>query len=97
MPKDSSPFTCPGCGAKYRLVKIEAPIAVVPDCEVACRSCGSPLPGREGEFFLKYFLVERPRGAKRRTASAPIVAMPPVVVPPVAVPPVAVPPVAQLS
>jgi len=27
-------------------------------------SCGAPLPGREGPFILKYFLVEHP---KRRT------------------------------
>ena len=56
---DLPSFTCPNCGAKYRLVKVEAPISAVPDCEVPCRSCGSALHGRDGDFFLKYFLVER--------------------------------------
>ena len=79
MPKDlpklqPSPFTCPHCGAKYRLVKIEAPITAVPDREITCRNCDDPLPGREGEFFLKYFLVERPRSGKRSTIIEPVFA-----------------------
>jgi hypothetical protein len=95
--KDQPTFTCPSCGAKYRLVRIEAPIEVVPDCEIDCRSCGGPLKGRDGEFFLKYFLVERSKGAKRRATKA-VPAMPGVDVPPVADPAVAqLSSVAQLS
>jgi hypothetical protein len=30
-----------------------------------CICCGGPLDGREGEFPLKYFLVERPGERKR--------------------------------
>jgi hypothetical protein len=82
--KDQPKFTCPNCGAKYCLVKVEAPIALVPDCEVACRSCGGPLNGRDGDFFLKYFLVERSKGGQRRAPAAAILAVPPVEVPPVA-------------
>ncbi len=82
--KNQPVFSCPSCGAKYHLIKIEAPIAVVPDCEVACRSCGGPLNGRDGDFFLKYFLVERSKGGKRRATPAAILAVPPVEVPPVA-------------
>ncbi len=71
MPKQPpASFLCPNCGAKYRLIKIEAPIAAVPDLEISCRSCGEPLQGREGDFFLKYFLVERPKG-KRNTKIGP--------------------------
>jgi DNA-directed RNA polymerase subunit RPC12/RpoP len=60
MPK-SSPvrFDCPNCGAKYKLVKVEAD--PTRDREIACRSCGGPLDGWEGVFALKYFMVERPR------------------------------------
>ena len=82
--KNQPVFSCPSCGAKYHLIKIEAPIAVVPDCEVACRSCGGPLNGRDGDFFLKYFLIERSKGGKRRATPAAILAVPPVEVPPVA-------------
>jgi hypothetical protein len=31
-----------------------------PTKPIACISCGGPLAAREGEFFLKYFLIERP-------------------------------------
>jgi hypothetical protein len=81
---DLPSFTCPNCGAKYRLVKVEAPISVVPDCEVPCRGCGGPLNGRDGDFFLKYFLVERSKSGKRRAPAAAILAVPTVDVPPVA-------------
>jgi len=26
------------------------------DCEITCLACGGPLPSREGQFVLKYFL-----------------------------------------
>jgi hypothetical protein len=86
--KDQPIFACPSCAAKYRLVRIEAPIELVPDCEIACRNCGGPLKGRDGEFFLKYFMVERSRAANRRPTKA-VPAMPGVEVPPVAEPSVA--------
>jgi hypothetical protein len=28
------------------------------DREPSCLTCGAPLPGREGRFVLKYFLLE---------------------------------------
>ncbi len=83
LPKDlpadmskPSPFACPHCGAKYRLVKIEAPVTAVPDREIACRNCGEPLQGREGEFFLKYFLIERPARGERGGKIAPVFQQP---------------------
>jgi predicted RNA-binding Zn-ribbon protein involved in translation (DUF1610 family) len=55
----SALFLCPTCGAKYRLAHIEA--LAEPTTPLACISCGEPLAPREGEFFNKYFLIERPR------------------------------------
>jgi predicted RNA-binding Zn-ribbon protein involved in translation (DUF1610 family) len=52
-------FLCPACGAKYQLTRIEA--SSEPEKPVACLSCGGRLAGREGAFFNKYFLIERPR------------------------------------
>lgn len=44
-------FSCPNCGALYRLVRVEAENAV--DRELTCLACGGPLQGREGRFVLK--------------------------------------------
>jgi hypothetical protein len=52
-------FDCPNCDAEYKLVRAEA--GPPPDRQIVCRRCGSPLQGREGNFILKYFLVDRPR------------------------------------
>jgi hypothetical protein len=53
-------FTCPNCNALYQLVKGEAGPETV-DRALMCRACGGPLPGREGDFVLKYFLVAESR------------------------------------
>jgi hypothetical protein len=49
-------FTCPNCQALYQVVKVERGLETV-DRDVAC-SCGSPLPGREGNFVLKFHAAE---------------------------------------
>ena len=57
---DVSRFECPNCGAKYKLVRVEGDPQTL-DRQIACRSCGAPLTGREGALALKYFLEDRPR------------------------------------
>ena len=59
-PASFSSFTCPHCQALYQVVKAEAGPESV-DRAVPCRSCGEPLPGREGNFVLKYFLLHAGR------------------------------------
>jgi hypothetical protein len=50
-----------------RSFECKPPQGPTTDREITCLSCGAPLPGREGPFILKYFLVERPkRRAGRR-------------------------------
>jgi predicted Zn finger-like uncharacterized protein len=51
-------FTCPNCQALYDLVKVEAGPETTIE-EVKCLSCGGPLPAREDEFILKYFLLRK--------------------------------------
>jgi hypothetical protein len=51
-------FNCTSCNALYHLIKAEAGPENV-DSEIACRVCGAPLPGREGSFVLKYFLLRK--------------------------------------
>jgi hypothetical protein len=57
-------FHCPNCYALYKVVKVEAG-PETPDAEIACRNCGGPLTGREGNLVLKYFLVQRPERVHR--------------------------------
>ena len=61
-------FTCPNCRALYHVVEVEAgPETNFHD--VGCRACGAELPGREGNFILKYFMLRkagRTQGSKRR-------------------------------
>jgi hypothetical protein len=57
-PPSFNSFTCPNCQALYHLVKVERGPETV-DGDVTCRSCGAPLPGREGNFVLKYFMLRK--------------------------------------
>jgi hypothetical protein len=57
-------FTCLNCKALYQLVKVEADPETV-DRALTCLACGAPLPSREGEFALKYFLLRK--AARGRT------------------------------
>jgi transcription elongation factor Elf1 len=58
-------FDCPTCHAHYKLVRIECDHGEF-DGTIACRSCGAPLQGREGNNILKYFLVSGRRAHGRR-------------------------------
>ena len=55
----ASRFNCLNCGAVYEVVYVEAE-AVALNRELACLSCGASLQARQGQFALKYFLLERP-------------------------------------
>jgi hypothetical protein len=60
-------FTCPNCQALYHVVIVKAergPETV--DHDLTSRSCGAPLPGREGNFVLKYFLLRKAGRTGRR-------------------------------
>jgi hypothetical protein len=57
-------FNCANCGALYYLIKLEAGPETV-DRKLHCQTCGAPLPGRDGQFVLKYFLSRKPSGRQR--------------------------------
>ncbi|MGA2894520.1 MAG: hypothetical protein ABSE22_16775 [Xanthobacteraceae bacterium] len=59
-------FTCPGCSAVYRLVRVQAAPETV-DRMLHCPVCREQLTSREGDYVLKYFLVS-PRDTHRRQA-----------------------------
>jgi hypothetical protein len=58
-------FTCPNCDALYQVIKAEAGPETVQH-EAACRSCGAPVPGNEGNFVLKYFLLRKKAARSRK-------------------------------
>jgi predicted Zn finger-like uncharacterized protein len=53
---------CPTCQAVYRVVEAESGPETI-DGDVPCRRCGGFLPGRKGEYILKYFYI---RGGTQR-------------------------------
>jgi predicted Zn finger-like uncharacterized protein len=65
QPASFPSFTCPNCQALYQVVKVEVGPETV-DRAVSCRSCGEALPGREGNFVLKYFLLRHDGRVRRR-------------------------------
>jgi hypothetical protein len=64
-PSSFNSFRCPNCKALYDVVKVERGPETV-DRDLSCRSCGALLPGREGNFILKYFMLRKalPREAR---------------------------------
>jgi hypothetical protein len=49
-------FNCQNCNALYHLLKVEAGPETI-DRKLNCQACGAPLPARDGQFILKYFLL----------------------------------------
>ena len=69
-------FNCPNCNTLYHVVKAETGLRVV-DNWITCCTCHGPIPAREGEFMLKYFLLRQaarpdPR-ARRGQRAKPVV------------------------
>ena len=71
-------FRCESCFALYQVVKAPAGTETA-DLEIACPVCNAPLPAREGQFVLKYFLLRKAsrtevgrarRGFRHKKASA---------------------------
>jgi len=53
-------FTCPKCGAEYKVVRMSAP-ADSRDPPLHCKICSQEFASTDGENILKYFLVGRRR------------------------------------
>jgi len=58
-------FSCPKCGAQYKLVRMPAQANFL-DRPVQCKNCSQELPSTDDGNILKYFLV----GRRRRSQSA---------------------------
>jgi predicted Zn finger-like uncharacterized protein len=75
---DSEPITysCPSCGAKYRIVAIDSP-GGGRHGKVTCLSCDALFPAGDERGFFKYILVGRPNsnGKRRRVMSVRFLAV----------------------
>ena len=59
-------FICSHCGSFYEVVRAKAlPDSVDP--RITCPTCTGPLPAREAQFVLKYFLLRKANRGWRRT------------------------------
>src|SRR6516164_1799523 len=58
---DVADFICPGCQARYKIVRAKS-AARSHDLPLHCKVCKQPLAATDGEDILKYFLIRRPKG-----------------------------------
>ena len=59
-------FTCPGCAAHYKIVRMKSDPGAQHGMLLHCMVCKQPLAPTEGDYVLKYFLVSRPIASTRR-------------------------------
>ncbi len=62
-------FTCPKCGAQYKLVRMPAP-ADLRDPPLHCKICSQEFASTDEGNILKYFLVGRRRRSRPAALSA---------------------------
>jgi len=53
------PFTCPGCGTKYKIVLIDPSPDDSRNAKIKCVHCGVALRAMKGNALLRYFLRSR--------------------------------------
>ena len=51
-------FVCPRCTSRYKLVRVRSD-RELPSRLIHCRVCKEPLAPTDGEYVLKYFLVDK--------------------------------------
>jgi hypothetical protein len=51
-------FVCPKCASHYKLVRVHLERSP-PSRLIHCKVCKEPLTSTDGEYALKYFLIEK--------------------------------------
>jgi hypothetical protein len=59
-------FVCSQCGSFYEVAKAKA-LSDAVEHRISCLTCCRPLPAREAQFALKYFLWRKAAGGWHRT------------------------------
>lgn len=63
-------FSCPECGAFYKLVRVPRPESGEPQYQpIFCVNCNNPLPPKDNGFLLKYLMVGRPYDEHRHDSA----------------------------
>ena len=55
---EAADFTCPRCTSRYKFVRVRAD-PDLPGRLIHCRVCKEPFASTDGEYVLKYFLVDK--------------------------------------
>jgi len=55
---EAADFTCPRCTSRYKLVRVRAD-PELPSRLIHCRVCKESFAPTDGEYVLKYFLVDK--------------------------------------
>ena len=57
---EAADFMCPRCTSRYKLVRVRAD-PELPSRLIHCRVCKESFAPTDGEYVLKYFLVDKAR------------------------------------
>jgi len=55
---EAGDFMCPRCTSRYKFVRVRAD-PELPSRLIHCRVCKEPFAPTDGEYVLKYFLVDK--------------------------------------
>ena len=55
---EGADFMCPRCTSRYKFVRVRAD-PELPSRLIHCRVCKEPFAPTDGEYVLKYFLVDK--------------------------------------
>ena len=55
---EAADFMCPRCTSRYKFVRVRAD-PELPSRLIHCRVCKEPFAPTDGEYVLKYFLVDK--------------------------------------
>jgi|GEM_PF-5896621 len=55
---EAADFMCPRCTSRYKFVRVRAD-PELPSRLIHCRVCKEPFTPTDGEYVLKYFLVDK--------------------------------------
>jgi hypothetical protein len=55
---EAADFVCPRCTSRYKFVRVRAE-PELPSRMLYCKVCKEPLASTDGEYALKYFLVDK--------------------------------------
>jgi len=64
-------FMCPRCTSRYKLVRVRAD-PKLPSRLIHCRVCKEPFTPTDGEYVLKYFLVDKTTTPRKTSVEAAV-------------------------